>query len=88
MKKKSAEPKAALTPAPLAYVGPTIPGVAVYGEVYTNGLPAAVAAAAAEKPLFNKLIVPLPEMPYAQRDIILKEGAYYAAFRSVKKGGI
>lgn len=87
MKKKSAEPKAALTPVPLAYVGPTIPGVAVYGEVYTNGLPAAVAAAA-EKPLFNKLIVPLPEMPYAQRDIILKEGAYYAAFRSVKKGGI
>ena len=49
-KKTTAQPQA-----PLAYVGPTIPGVAVSGEVYTNGLPAALAAAAEKKPLLNTI---------------------------------
>ncbi len=83
MKKKTVEAQAA----PLAYVGPTIPGVATRGEVYTNGLPNALAAAAEQDPLLNKLIVELTEMPNAQRDIILRRGVYYAAYKSVHKGG-
>lgn len=79
MKKKTVEVQAV----PLAYVGPTIPGVATRGEVYTNGLPAALTAVAEQRPLVNKLIVELTEMPNAQRDIILKRGVYYAAFKSV-----
>ena len=80
MKKKTA----AVQPvAPLAYVGPTIPGVATKGEVYTNGLPDALTAAAERKPLLNKLIVNLTDMPNAQRDIILGRGVCYAAYQSV-----
>ena len=79
MKKKTAEVQAA----PLAYVGPTIPGVATRGEVYTNGLPAALTEVAEQRPLVKKLIVKLTEMPNAQKDIIMKRGAYYAAFKSV-----
>ena len=78
MKKKNADVQAA----PLAYVGPTIPGVATKGEVYTNGLPAALSAVAEQRPLIKKLIVELAEMPTAQKDIILQSGVYYAAFKA------
>lgn len=68
---------------PRAYVGPTILGVATKGEVYTNGLPDSLVAAAEANPLINKLIVDLGEMPNAQRDILLKRGVYYAAYKSI-----
>ncbi len=79
MKRKAAE----VQTVPLAYIGPTIPGVATKGEVYTNGLPDALTAAATQKPLLNKLIVELTDMPNAQRDIILGRGVCYAAYQSV-----
>lgn len=81
MKKKQKEQQTVVTPR--AYVGPTIPGVATKGEVYTNGLPANLTAVAESNPLINKLIVDLDEMPNAQRDILLKRGVYYAAYKSV-----
>ena len=79
MKRKAAE----VQTVPLAYIGPTIPGVETKGEVYTNGLPDALTAAATQKPLLNKLIVELTDMPNAQRDIILGRGVCYAAYQSV-----
>ncbi len=88
MKKKNAEANAETQAAPviLAYVGPTLAGIANKGEVYTGGVPSALSAAAKTKPQIAKLIVELPEMPNAQRDIILRRGVYYAAYNSVLTG--
>lgn len=71
---------------PLAYLGPTIPGIATEGEVYTNGIPTALRNAAAEKPLLNKLIVKLTDMPAAQKEILKKNGSFYEAYVSATKG--
>lgn len=67
----------------IVYIGPTIPGVAISGEVYTNGIPQALKEAAETKPLLNKLIVKLSDLPKANKSIVQKSGAYYAAYKSV-----
>lgn len=81
----SAKKKTVVSPEtePVAYIGPNIPGIATKGEVYTNGVPAALIKSAEERPLLNKLIVKLTDMPAAQKDIIQKHGAFYAAYISV-----
>jgi hypothetical protein len=70
-------------PEPMAYVGPTIVGVAKHGTVFNNGIPKKLQEAVAEKPLLGKLIVKLSDFAEAQKSIIRKKGVYYEAYKSI-----
>lgn len=68
---------------PVAYIGPTIRGVATHGTVFNNGVPETLKVAAKEKPLLEKLIVKLSDFAKAQKSIICKKGVYYEAYKSI-----
>ena len=72
-----------VVPEPMAYIGPTIYGVAVHGTVYKDGIPKKLQEAAVKKPLLEKLIVKLSDFAEAQKSIIRKQGVYYEAYKSI-----
>lgn len=71
----------------LVYVGPTIPGIANHGTAYNNGIPQGLRKEAEKKPLLNKLIVDITDMPEAIRSINRKTGVIYEAYKTVNKEG-
>ena len=79
--------KAACAPDPVAYCGPTIPGVAVQYTVYTNGTPTALAEAIKKKPILGGLVVPLDQLPEVRRQFHAGAGRYYTLYRKAQGNG-
>lgn len=81
----SKEPKkTAQATGPVVYCGPTIPGVAVQYAVYTNGIPAALAAHIEKKPAFSGLVVSLDELPDAMKKLRGGYGHIYQLYRKAQ----
>ncbi len=80
-KRAPSPPKPAANSGPVVYCGPTIPGTARQYTVYRGGVPAALAAAAADNPALGRLILPLDRLPEARRCIHSKSGHIYRLFR-------
>lgn len=72
--------KTAQATGPVAYCGPTIPGVAVQFTTYTNGVPAALEEAAKENPVLGGLVVPLDQLPEVRRQFHAGAGRYYTMY--------
>lgn len=72
---------------PVAYCGPTIPGVAVQYTVYINGTPAALTEAIKEKPALGGLVVPLDQLPEVRRQFHAGAGRYYTLYRKAQENG-
>lgn len=53
----------------LVYIGPSIPRVALKGNIYNNGLPAKFKEIAKEIPALNELMVPVENLSRARREI-------------------
>lgn len=55
------------SPVVKVYLGPVIPGVAVTGTVYSNGIPPQLAAAVEEVPAIGSLLVEPVQVAMAKR---------------------
>lgn len=72
--------KAARSPAPVAYCGPTIPGKAVQFTTYTNGLSSPLLEAVQASPVLKALVVPLDQLPEVRRQLQARAGRYYTLY--------
>ncbi len=76
----------------VVYCGPTLPGIARRFSIYTNGIPVALEAKAAEIPAISALILPLDELPAARTQLNAGAGLLYSIYteaqRIIKTGGI
>lgn len=74
------------------YLGPAIPGVAVHGTVYCNGLATQLQAAIQEEPAINMLLVPIRAAAKIKKE--LKRGSsaanvcYERAVKYAEKKGV
>lgn len=69
----------------MAYVGPTIIGVAVQNTFYKNGIPDALKAAIEEAPIIGNLLVPISKLPMALKEIESKQGAMHIYIENAKQ---
>lgn len=67
----------------LAYVGPTIPGVASHSQLFNNGLPDGLKQAIEKEPAFKGLVVPLIKLAVAINELQMKSGVTYALYQKV-----
>lgn len=68
----------------VAYVGPTILGVAAHNTFYNNGLPDALQTAVEAEPAFNNLIVPISGLGAALASIKNKSGATWVFYQKAQ----
>lgn len=64
----------------LVYVGPSFKG-AIRGTVYNNGLPDVLKEVIKEKPVIGELLVPISELPLANRELMDADSARNRIFR-------
>lgn len=69
----------------IAYAGPTITGVVTSNTVFSNGIPAVLAAAIEEMPSLGKLLVPISRFPAALSEINNKQGAMHIFYEYAKQ---
>lgn len=79
--KSVAAGKTGAKPETVAYVGPTIMGVATHNQIFNNGLPDGLVDAMGKEPAFKSLVVPIGSLAAAGSDIANKTGAAYAFYK-------
>lgn len=67
----------------LAYVGPTIVGVASHNTIFNNGLPNALKLAMEKEPAFRGLVIPINKLASALKEIDTKLGATFSLYEKV-----
>ena len=67
----------------LAYVGPTIVGVASHNTVFNNGLPDALKLAIEKESAFRGLVIPIDKLASALKEIDTKSGATFSLYEKV-----
>ncbi len=65
------------------YVGPTLQGIVKRNTVFSNGLPVKLQNVADKTPILKGLIIPVDELPDAQKQIRQKQGAIYTYYKLV-----
>lgn len=82
------KPKAAAR-GPVMYVGPTVPGIGIQNQVFTE-IPAGALEAAKAEPEIGNLFIPVRNYPEANAMLREKRGYIYSAFNkalNLKTGG-
>lgn len=67
----------------LAYVGPTIVGVASHNTIFNNGLPDALKLAIEKESAFRGLVIPINKLASALKEIDTKSGATFSLYEKV-----
>ena len=67
----------------LAYVGPTIVGVASHSTIFNNGLPDSLKLAMEKESAFRGLVIPINKLASALKEIDTKSGATFSLYEKV-----
>ena len=67
------------------YLGPPIAGVAMQGVVYNNGLPTKLKDAVKELPALEMLLVEIPKVEQARKDLKKKDSAVSICYRKAEE---
>lgn len=67
------------------YLGPAIPGAAVHGTVYCNGLSPQLQAAIQEEPAINMLLVPIRAAAKVKKELKRESSAINVCFERAEK---
>lgn len=71
----------------VVYIGPSLRGVADRNTIYNNGLPKELTGEIEKKPSLANLLVPLPQLAEAMKQINTRQGAYYAFYQKALQEG-
>lgn len=69
----------------VVYCGPTIPGVAKQNTFYTNGIPETLMEAIKKNPAMGGLVIPLAQLPDANKQLAGGYGHIYRLYHLVQK---
>ena len=71
-------------PEVLAYIGPTIPGVAVKNTVFCNGIPDTLKKEMVKQPVLKGFLVQMKDVPSATAEIRKEGSALNILYRNIK----
>lgn len=82
---ETAAPQKAAKPEPVAYMGPTLRGIATQYRVYTDGAPEALTEKAKALPALAALIVPVSKMAETRANLKKPGTPEYTVYNTILK---